>query len=268
LWPETAEKMGVITNKFLLRVSRKLEEHLYASSALIVGQTQGIVDNIKKRFPEKVIYWLPNGVDISLYNPDLKSDWRKRNGFAETDFILIYAGTIGQIYSWDMVFRAAEQLKQYTEIKWVIIGSGQKKEEIITLKSKMGLSSIFLFDPVPKISLPEIWKATDVLFLPLRNIEINKGVVPAKSFEAMAMKVPMLLGADGEAKKLFIDEGDAGLAFIPENEEDFISKVLFLYNNKEEKKRLGENGRKYAEQKFDRRIISDDFYNFLTSFKS
>lgn len=263
LWPETAEKMGVITNKFLLKISRMLEERLYTSSAIIVGQTQGIVNNIKERFPAKTIYWMPNGVDVAIYNPDLDSDWREKNGFLPGDFILIYPGTIGQIYSWDMVFKAANELKKYPDIKWVIIGSGQKKDEIVEMKKQMNLDNVFLYDPVPKTSLPEIWKAVDLLFLPLRNIEINKGVVPAKSFEAMAMKVPMLLGAEGEAKKLFIDEGQAGLAFKPEDAADFMQKILYLYQNKDEKMRLGNNGRRYVEQKFDRRVITNKFYDFL-----
>ncbi len=32
LWPETAERLGIITNKFLLNISRRLEGYLYESS--------------------------------------------------------------------------------------------------------------------------------------------------------------------------------------------------------------------------------------------
>ena len=37
LWPESAEKLGLITNKTLLKITTRLEEYPYKSSALITG---------------------------------------------------------------------------------------------------------------------------------------------------------------------------------------------------------------------------------------
>ena len=70
LWPESAEKLGLVTNKHLLKMATRLEHKCYENSALITGQTQGIVNDIQKRFPHKKVTWLPNGVDISFYNPE------------------------------------------------------------------------------------------------------------------------------------------------------------------------------------------------------
>ena len=53
LWPESAEKLGLVTNKFFLRISSNLEKFLYQKSYFITGQTQGIVKNISSRFPQK-----------------------------------------------------------------------------------------------------------------------------------------------------------------------------------------------------------------------
>jgi glycosyltransferase involved in cell wall biosynthesis len=268
LWPEAAEKLGIIKNRTVLNLSRKLEEYLYSSSAAITGQTQGIVTNIKSRFQDKIVHWLPNGVDLSLYKVDeIQRGWREKNGFSEDDFLLIYAGTIGHIYSWDMVLEAAKITQQYPAIKWIFIGDGAAKANLVEKKEAIGLSNIFFYNPVPRSSLPEIWKSVNVLFLPLKNIELNKGVVPAKTFEAMAMKVPILLGAEGEAKKLFIDEGRAGLFVIPENTNDFVEKVLFLFNNREECKKLGENGLRYVKENFDRGLVTDKLYALLSGLK-
>jgi glycosyltransferase involved in cell wall biosynthesis len=265
LWPETAEKLGIITNQSLLKISRRLEEYLYKSSAAITGQTMGIVNDIKSRFPNKTILWLPNGVDLSLYKVNEVSEgWREKNGFSSTDFLLIYAGTIGHIYSWDMVLEAAKITEQHPAIKWVFIGDGAAKSKLAEKKESMGLSNVFIFDPVPRSALPEIWKSVNVLFLPLLNIELNKGVVPAKTFEAMAMKIPILLGAEGESKNLFIDKGKAGLFFEPGNCDDFIEKVMYLYNNRDECKKFGENGLQYVKENFDRSLVTDKLYVLLS----
>ncbi len=266
LWPEAAEKLGIIKNKFVLKMSKKLEEYLYASSAAVTCQTKGIVNNIKARFPDKIVHWLPNGVDLSLYKVDEVSEgWREKNGFSKEDFLLIYAGTIGHIYSWDMVLEAAKITQQHPSIKWIFIGDGAAKSKVIERKVSMSLTNVFFFNPVPRSALPEIWKSVNVLFLPLLNIELNKGVVPAKTFEAMAMKVPILLGAEGEAKKLFIDEGNAGIFFIPEKLDDFVEEVMYLFNNREECKRLGENGLKYVKENFDRSLVTDKLFALLSS---
>lgn len=70
LWPESAEKLGVVTNKWMLKLAYNLEEKLYKKSILVTGQTQGICKNINERFPKIDTYWLPNGVDVSYYNPE------------------------------------------------------------------------------------------------------------------------------------------------------------------------------------------------------
>jgi hypothetical protein len=53
LWPESAEKLGLVTNRTMLNWAYKLERHCYKKSALITGQTQGICRDIQKRFPQK-----------------------------------------------------------------------------------------------------------------------------------------------------------------------------------------------------------------------
>jgi hypothetical protein len=50
-------------------------------------QAQGIRDNIKARFPNKNVYWLPNGVDTGFWKPEAYGiEWRTENGFTTTDF--------------------------------------------------------------------------------------------------------------------------------------------------------------------------------------
>ena len=69
LWPESAEKLDLVTNKHLLKLAYNLEEKCYKKAFLVTGQTNGIVSNIKQRFPSTDVYWLPNGVDLEYYNP-------------------------------------------------------------------------------------------------------------------------------------------------------------------------------------------------------
>lgn len=264
LWPESAEKLEVVTNKIFLLSATKLEEFLYKKSDLITGQTQGIVKNIADRFPAKKIYWLPNGVDIAYYKTDsAQVDWRCKNNFKATDFIILYAGIIGYAQGLEVIIVAAQKLLKYADIKLVIVGSGPEKEKLIALKEKIQTSNVYFFDAVSKAEMPAIIDATNVAIIPLKRLALFKGAIPSKIFENLAMKKTILLGVEGEAKELFIDEGGCGLAFIPEDAHDLSLKIIHLYNNKELLTIFGKNGYDYVAKKFTRDKITTEFYNWL-----
>jgi len=268
LWPESAEKLGLVTNRFFLNSATKLEEFLYRKSDLISGQTQGIVKNISSRFPDKKIYWMPNGVDLNYYKVGaVESNWRQQNKFEPTDFLLLYAGIIGHAQGLEVIILAAEKLKAYTAIKFVLVGSGPEKERLLQLKKEIKIDNVFFFDAVTKKEMPAIITAIDVAVIPLKRIDLFKGAIPSKIFENLAMKKPILLGVEGEAKELFIDEGKCGLAFIPEDESDLASKTLELFNNRTTLGQLGENGFTYVERKFTRDKIANEFWDFINENK-
>lgn len=264
LWPESAEKLGLVTNPLFLKAATRLEEFLYRQSNLVSGQTQGIVKNISSRFPTKKVYWLPNGVDMNYYKADISSStWRSENNFKEDDFILLYAGIIGHAQGLEVIIQAAAKLRQHTTIKFVFLGSGPEKEKLIQLKNEQALQQVYFFDAVGKNEMPGIIAASNVSIVPLKRLDLFKGAIPSKIFENLAMKKPILLGVEGEAKDLFITEGKAGLAFTPEDASDLAEKTLQLFLNPELIKQFGENGYRYVEEKFTRDKIATEFYNWL-----
>lgn len=266
LWPESAEKIGIVKNKFFLWMAYKLEAWIYKNSFLITGQTQGIVKNISSRFPAKKTYWIPNGVDLNYYNPAFDfHEWRKEKGFSNEDFILLYAGIIGHAQGLEVILQSAKNLSQEEKIKFVFLGSGPKKEKLMTIKQEEKIQNVYFFNAVPKEKMPEVLNSIDASMIPLKRLELFKGAIPSKIFESLAMQKPILLGVEGEAKQLFIHEGKCGLSFEPENADDLTKKILELYNNRNLLKTLGENGRRYVSEKFSRDKIAEDFWIFISS---
>ncbi len=265
LWPESAEKLGLVTNKTFLQAATKLEEFLYKKSTLITGQTQGIVANIQTRFPAKKVYWLPNGVDLSFYNFESNtSKWRQTNGFASDDFILLYAGIIGYAQGLEVIVNAASRLKENSKIKFILLGSGPEKEKLLLLSAQMQTENVFFMDAASKAQMPEIIQASDVSVIPLKKLDLFKGAIPSKIFENLAMKKTILLGVEGEAKELFIEEGKCGVYFEPENHIELADKVNYLFKNQQLLKSFGENGYTYVKEKFTRDIIAENLWTFLT----
>jgi glycosyltransferase involved in cell wall biosynthesis len=265
LWPESAEKLGVVTNKWLLKLAYNLEEKLYKRSVLVTGQTQGICRSINERFPAVNTYWLPNGVDLGFYDPAKvsASSWRHKHLFSDTDLIFLYAGIIGIAQGLEVILKTAADLKENRQVKFVLMGSGPEKEKLITLKKEMSLDNVFFLDPVTKKEMPVVLKSVYAAIIPLRKLDLFLGAIPSKLFENLAMEVPVLLGVDGEARELFIEQGKCGLYFEPENAARLSEKVQELVNNKDLALSLGRNGRKFVQEKFNRETIAERFYQRL-----
>jgi glycosyltransferase involved in cell wall biosynthesis len=262
LWPESAEKLGVVTNKRLLKFAYDLEARLYRRSVIVTGQTQGICKNISDRFPGVKTYWLPNGVDLEYYDPARigLSDWRVKNGFSEADFIFLYAGIIGIAQGLEIILNSAKDFASNSKIKFVLMGSGPEKTGLLQMKKDLNLNNVFFLDPVPKAQMPATLKAVNAAIIPLKKLDIFKGAIPSKLFENLAMEIPVLLGVDGEAKELFIDKGKCGLYFEPENEKELSDAISKITADHELATELGKNGRKFANEFFNRDNIARDFY--------
>ncbi len=265
LWPESAEKLRIVTNKIALNLAYKLEAKCYKQAFLITGQTQGIVDNIRTRFPDKKVYWLPNGVDVSFYNPSQiqPGNFRDINGFSKEEILFFYGGIIGHAQGLEVILNAANLLRENSKIQFVIQGSGPEKEMLLELKKTLKLNNVHFLEPVSKIEMPAILKSIDVALVPLKNLTLFKGAIPSKVFEALAMEVPLLLGVDGEARNHFIEKGKAGLFFQPENADELAKQTLFLAENLVKRLEMGKNARRYVTENFDREKIANDFMRQL-----
>jgi len=265
LWPESAEKLGLVNNKLFLKLATYLEEFCYRKAALITGQTQGICNNISTRFPKKDVYWLKNGVDINFYNTNKERDsnWRTENGFGNDDFLLIYAGILGHAQGLEVIIKAAEILSEKKDIKFIFLGSGPEKEKLKQLANALQLSNISFFEVVPKAQMQDILVSTDASIIPLRKLDLFKGAIPSKIFETLALKKPILLGVDGEAKDLFIEQGKCGLFFEPENPIDLAEKIINLYHHRDNITIFGNNGHAFVSKVFNRDIIAGDFWEKL-----
>jgi glycosyltransferase involved in cell wall biosynthesis len=274
LWPESAEKLGIIKNEFFLKLAKHLEEFLYAHSALISCQTQGIVKNISLRFPQKKVLWVSNGVDLDNFKraDTIKQCDTLNTVFSENninkkltidDFICLYAGIIGHAQGLEVILKTAHRLKDLTKIKFILMGSGPEKDKLITLSNQLKLDNIFFLQPVTRSRMSQIIAEIDTAIIPLKKLDIFLGAIPSKIFENLAMQKPILLGVEGEAKELFIDRGNCGLAFIPEDDVDLSKKILQLYHNPQLMRTLGKNGEEYVRNNFSRAQIAENFWKEL-----
>jgi hypothetical protein len=90
------------------------------------------------------------------------------------------------------------------------------------------LNNVTFLDSIPKEHVPQYLSIIDVSLAPLKKSDTFKSVIPSKIFESASMNKPILLGVQGEAQRI-IETYNAGLCFEPENEKDFLNKLLQLH---------------------------------------
>src|SRR5437588_11735599 len=100
--------------------------------------------------------------------------------------------------------------------------------------------------------MPWIFAAADVCSIPLRKLPMTGVTLPAEIFEIMACARPILLGVDGEARRLVEQEAGAAICVEPENPEGLVSAILYLREHPEGADALARRGRTFGEGGFAR----------------
>jgi glycosyltransferase involved in cell wall biosynthesis len=226
----------------------------------------GIVDNIRTRCPDKTVLWIPNGVDIDLIEGvDDAHGSRARHGIPVEAFVLAYTGIIGHAQGLEVVLLAAERLRDRPEVLFLLVGDGPERAGLMALAREKGLPNVRFIDPMPRREVLALVAACDGVVVPLRRNKLFEGAIPSKIFEALALGRPLLLGVEGEARRLFIEEGNAGLSFTPEDDTALEQAVRRYLHDADLRANHGANGARYVRDKFDRRRITDRLWEGLNT---
>jgi len=115
---------------------------------------------------------------------------------------------------------------------------------------------------VPRGDVPAVLAASDVALVLLRPTPLFDTVLPSKMFEAMAAACPVILGVRGEAKDVLRDSG-AGIAVEPGSPPELARAVSLLAGEPEERRRLGEAGRRFVSERFNHDALAARYLEAL-----
>lgn len=218
LWPESIKSLNVIKSKFIISFLEKIELFLYKDSNLIIALTNSYKENLIKRGidPGKIKI-VPNGVDLKLFNNS--KSYKPISYHSIKNFTIGYIGTIGLSHNLDFILRTISQYK-INDIEFLFVGDGSLKDELIRLSNYLSLANVKFVNNIERKFVPQYYASIDVALVCLAKNETFKKVIPSKIFEACAMGKPILLGVEGEAKKL-INKYNCGLCFKPNDAFDF-----------------------------------------------
>lgn len=268
LWPESLSASKVFTNSFLHATIRKVMAKIYNSCDKILVQSRSFISFITKMgIQNEKISYFPNFAE-DFYKPvDLDAVAVERAALP-AGFIVMFAGNIGASQDFPTIISAAEKLKDYPDIHWVIIGDGRMRHWVEDEIAVRNLRQNFLFlGRHPAELMPHYFALANVLLVTLRNEEIFKLTIPSKVQSYLACAKPIIASLAGEGAKI-IEESQAGFSCSPENPSKLAELVLKMYYmGKRERAAMGLKGRGYFETNFTREKFLNQFDDLIKGLK-
>lgn len=265
LWPELPKAMGVIKNPIILGLISFLELISYKSANRLIGLSSGIVKGIEKRgIHRSKIICIPNGCDIDIFTKNINIENRPVP-FDKNDFLCIYSGTHGVANGLDSIIHTAEILKilNVGDIKFILIGSGKNKDQLIKNAKDRNLSNIIFLSPVNKNELSELLSISDIGLQILANVPaFYNGTSPNKFFDYLSAGLPVLCNYPGWIEEL-ISNNNCGVSVKPDDPNDFAQKLIYLKENKILLNEMSINSFNLAKVSFNREYLSKKWVNWV-----
>lgn len=197
------------------------------------------------------------GLDLASYDVTRKEEYateiRRKYGLADEP-VIGFVGRLGREKGCNELLRAFRMLKRdYPRAKLLFVGPIEKEE---TIEPEL-LAYFYGEDDIVKTGrvdhVEKYMAAMDVFILPSYREGFGMSVV-----EASAMAVPVIAtkypGPSGA-----MEDGITGYAIAIGSAEEIVERVEELLSDPQKARRMGLNGRKFTEEKFDSKIFRQKY---------
>jgi glycosyltransferase involved in cell wall biosynthesis len=259
LWPESISAVGLINkNSLIYKFLSFIEFRLYNSARGIVVVTDSFKNYLlNKGLPKNKIIVVKNGYVKDFIKLPRKNYDLIKNIRLENKFIISYTGTHGMAHGLDFIIKSIKNTP--SNFHFIFQGDGAEKQNLISLSRKLNLKNVTFLSSVSKKHITKYLNLADVALVNLKKSDTFKSVIPSKIFENVALHKPILLGVDGESKKL-IEKYRVGISFYPEDKDSFLDALNKICQiNKDEFK---ENADKMLVD-FDRKVLASKMLDFV-----
>ena len=254
IWPLTlCELGGYSENHPFIRLLQWIEDRAYKNSDFVLSNLKNSYEHMQSRGmkPEKFA-WVPNGFLKEEVESAQPLEQSTLDQLPKDKFIVGYAGTLGIANALDSFIRAANELRVYSEIAFVLVGNGKLKQRLQQQVEELGLTNVYFVDAIPKRQVQSLLKVFNVCYIGLtRDPLFRFGVSPNKLFDYLYAGKPILYAIDS-GRYTPVTDSQSGIQIEPENVEHIVDGVLKLYNmSPEERAVMGSNGHQEAVQSYE-----------------
>lgn len=205
------------------------------------------------KIPEEKLKLIELGVDTDTYYPrEVEAlNLRKRLNFDKQDIILMFVGTIYRRKKLELLIKAVNEIKDNKNLKLLIVGDGEVEymDELKNLVKELNLENKIIFNGFAnKKELPVYYTMADVGVWPANN--------SVSIIEAMACNLPIIM-VDWQMPHLVSHEN--GFKFPFHDKEKLKECIIKLAEDKELRKKMGENSGKAANEIYSYKAVAERF---------
>lgn len=268
LWPDSIEAVGALPPGHpVLKALHVVERWLYRRASAIAVVTESFRGVLTERGVDPArIAFLPNGLDGEFFGPEPRpGDPIGENDPFPGKYVVCFAGTVGMAHGLGTVLDAAERLHNKSEIVFLIVGDGAERKELEARVAASGLENVRFTGRIPRQQVAGLLRRADASLVMLRDSPLFHTVLPSKLFESMGCGRPILLGVDGEARRL-VERAGAGLFFEPGSADALVHGIEQLRSDPARAAAMGRSGREFTLAHFGRKAIAGKYIAFLHTF--
>lgn len=263
LWPEGAIELGLIKSRLFQKIGYALESRCYKASSLVVALSVGMKQNIERRFPGTRVIDVTNAANIPLFSGKVLFEGR---GELVSRKYAIYTGNIGQVNNSLWLLEAAKVLQERgrTDLKILLVGEGQQREQIEAEIKNHLLETILLWGLMPKEDLVGLIQNAMVSLVPLKGTPVLDTSSPNKFFESLAAGVPVIQNTQGWMRD-FLVEHEVGFTLDPNDPVQLAQQLIDLDQQQTKLEEMGKRAETLAARLFDKDFLAQKMLNGILS---
>lgn len=246
-------------------------QEIYNAASLIITVSDYIKRKVKTiNSHDTKTKTVHNGINLSAFSNKTKAD-RSIMGFKENDFVLVFSGRVNRDKGIMELIDAMNLLKDYPQIKLMVIGStffrNTTTDDDFTKglkdKAKSFKERIIFTGFLPYSMMPKYLKMADIAAIP----SIWNDPFPTTVLEAQAMGLPIITTRRGGIPEEVTEENAILLKTDEHFVENLAAAILDLYNNPEKRKQMSTASLDRSKL-FDKETYAKNFYEAFNSIDS
>ena len=254
LWPEVPIALGALRNPVVRWVAQRLADVAYEKASKIVALSPDMADGVCLRGvdPAKVSI-IPNGCDLELFSSSTEQPPPEVKHIFDHKRVVLYPGAFGRVNGLEWLIEvAAETNRQNGDIRFVLIGTGPREDDLRELAARRGIlgECVFFLDPIAKNAMPYLFNHSGAVISTVADVPELSANSANKVFDALASGRPVIVNHEGWLAGVIRDSG-SGLV-LPRNVPKAASQLVSFMGDQETLVQAGKAALHLARTRFNR----------------
>ena len=235
-------------SSFMSGLWKLIESKIYSGSSIILASSQHLIDMIVNNFniPKEKLKFIPDGVDIKFFNPDLYTGEEVRQEYnLGNNNVVVFTGLFSQYQGLNFLIEEVipKVVKERADTKFLLVGYPLDKYK--KLSQRAGLQENIVFTDKQRFDkMPAFLKAADIAVTPKF---MKMGEANLKILSYMAMGLPTVSFDYSYNKQIL---RDSCLTAKPNDAEGFAEAILTLLDNPKKRRSMGDTARNIAQNEY------------------